>query len=82
MRIATTVRWGIPIALAVAGLVCLAVGGETATAFGILGLGSALVLSLWNLLLPLSFSSEEDRAEEERARDHFSRYGRWPRERP
>jgi uncharacterized membrane protein len=78
--IARIVRWGVPGVLALAGLVLLAVsaGDETTLALGILFIGIGAIVAVWNAFLRLSFSSQEDRAREQRARRYFSRHGRWP----
>jgi hypothetical protein len=78
--LARAVRWGVPSALAVAGLIVLAVSGgrETTVGLGIVLIGVGAVVALWNAFLRLSFSSQEDRVREQRARRYFSRHGRWP----
>jgi len=80
--IARIVRWGVPSGLALVGLVLLAVsaGDDTTVALGIMLFGIGLIVAVWNAFLRLSFSSQEDRAREQRARRYFSRHGRWPRE--
>jgi hypothetical protein len=61
-------RIGLPVAIAVAGVVCIAVGGDAAVGAGIVLLGVAGLVVLANLLIRLSIASEEDRAREERRR--------------
>ncbi|MBB4662271.1 hypothetical protein [Conexibacter arvalis] len=72
------VRYGLPALIAIAGLVFLIAGsGGAATAFGIVLLGIALLVLLANLFARLSISSEDDREREQRARDRYTRTGRW-----
>ena len=80
--LAPIVRWALPGGLAFAGLVLLAVsaGDDTTLALGVLLIGIGLIVAVWNAFLRLSFSSQADRAREQRARGYFSRHGRWPRE--
>jgi hypothetical protein len=73
------VRYGLPLVIAVAGFVCLIVGGDAAGA-GVVLIGSAAMVLLVNALFRLSLRSNEEREQEERARERFERTGRWPDE--
>jgi hypothetical protein len=73
------VRYGIPPAIAVAGVVCLAIGGNAAGA-GVVLVGSAGIVLLLNVLFRLSIVSNREREQEEQAREQFEREGRWPGE--
>jgi hypothetical protein len=73
------VRYGIPSLIAIAGIVCLVVGGDAAGS-GVVLVGSAGIVLLLNVLFRLSVTSNRERDEEERARDEFERTGRWPGE--
>ncbi|HEX4807236.1 MAG TPA: hypothetical protein VFU94_15155 [Conexibacter sp.] len=73
------VRYGIPLAIAIAGIVCLEIGG-TAAGAGVVLLGSAAIVLLINALFRISLTSNRDREAEERAREQFEREGRWPDE--
>lgn len=73
------VRYGIPLALAIAGIVGLAMGGDAAGA-GVVLVGSAFIVLLINSLFRLSLVSNRERDEEEQARAEFERSGRWPDE--
>lgn len=73
------VRYGLPLAIAIAGVVCVTIGGSAAGA-GVLLLGSAAMVLLINLLFRLSLTSNREREAEERARERFEREGRWPGE--
>jgi hypothetical protein len=71
------VRYGIPLAMTIAGIVCLVVGGDVAGT-GVVLIGSAGIVLLINVLFRLSLVSNRDRDEEERAREQFERTGHWP----
>jgi hypothetical protein len=73
------VRYGIPLVMAIAGIVCLAIGGDAAGS-GVVLIGSAGIVLLINLLFRLSLVSNEEREQEERAREQFERSGHWPDE--
>lgn len=73
------VRYGIPFAMAVAGVVCLVIGGDAAGS-GVVLIGSAGLVLLINLLFRLSLVSNSEREQEERAREQFERTGHWPGE--
>jgi hypothetical protein len=73
------VRYGIPLAMAIGGIVCLLVGGNAAGA-GVVLIGSAGIVLLINALFRLSVVSNRERDEEERAREEFERSGHWPGE--
>jgi hypothetical protein len=73
------VRYGIPLAMTVAGIVCLVVGGDAAGS-GVVLIGSAGIVLLINVLFRLSLVSNTEREQEERAREQFERTGHWPGE--
>jgi hypothetical protein len=73
------VRYGLPLAMAIAGVVCLLVGG-TAAGAGVVLIGSAGIVLLINVLFRLSIVSNREREQEEEARERFERTGRWPGE--
>ena len=72
-------RYGIPALIAVGGVVALAIGG-TGSGLGVVLIGSAFMVLLINVLFRVSIVSNHERDEEERAREHFDRTGRWPGE--
>lgn len=74
-----SVRYGLPLAMVVAGIVCLVVGG-TAAGAGVVLIGSAGIVLLINVLFRLSIVSNREREQEERAREQFERTGHWPGE--
>jgi hypothetical protein len=73
------VRYGLPLAMVLVGIVMLELGDQEA-GFGVVLIGCAGIVLLINTLFRLSIRSNEERAEEERARDEFERSGRWPGE--
>lgn len=73
------VRYGIPLAMVIAGIACLIAGGDAAGT-GVVLIGSAGIVLLINVLFRLSLASNRERDEEERAREEFDRSGRWPGE--
>lgn len=73
------VRYGIPLAMAIGGIVCLVIGGSAAGA-GVVLVGSAGMVLLINVLFRLSLVSNRERDDEERAREQFERSGHWPDE--
>ena len=73
------VRYGLPLAMVIAGVVALGMGDEEA-GFGVVLIGSAAIVLLINVLFRLSIRSNKERDEEERARERYEREGRWPGE--
>jgi protein-S-isoprenylcysteine O-methyltransferase Ste14 len=81
-------RVWLPLAIAVAGIVLLVIGHgsysqlanthslESAAGVGLLIV--ALIVWMLNWLFRLSLRSNEDREEEERAREYIDRTGEWP----
>jgi protein-S-isoprenylcysteine O-methyltransferase Ste14 len=81
-------RVWLPLTIAVAGIVLLVIGHgsysqlanthslESAAGVGLLIV--ALIVWMLNWLFRLSLRSNEDREEEERAREYFDRTGEWP----
>jgi drug/metabolite transporter (DMT)-like permease len=74
-------RIGLPVAIAVAGVVLLVVGDDAGRGAGVVLVGVAGLVVLANLFVRLSLRSEDDREREARRRDRFSERGRWPDER-
>ena len=75
-------RHGLPITLAVAGVVAIIIGHgrTTAAGAGVVLLGVAAMVWLLNWLFRLSIASNADRQRDEEARDYFSEHGHWPGE--
>jgi hypothetical protein len=79
---AGAIRLGVPAAIAVAGVVLLAVGDEVDVALGVLLVGCAGLVLMVSALMRASARSNAERDAEERAREHFDRHGSWPGEDP
>jgi hypothetical protein len=75
-------RYGLAVTLAVLGVIGLIAGhGHTAVAgAGVVLLGVAAMVWMLNWLLRLGLASNEDRVQDEQARDYFSEHGHWPEE--
>jgi hypothetical protein len=75
------VRYGIPAALILAGLIVLvATSGDTRVEGWALFTGAGLSVLLLNILFRFGVKGEEDRAEEDAARAFFDEHGEWPEE--
>jgi uncharacterized membrane protein YoaK (UPF0700 family) len=70
------VRYGIPLALLIAGVVVGAATGSVAGAALFLSAASAVLLL--NVLYRIGAEGDKDRDREEEARAYFDRHGRWP----
>jgi hypothetical protein len=75
------VRYGLPLAIALAGVVLVAVAHTSeADAAGITLIGVGALVSIANSFIRLSESSNRDRDAEEEARRYYTQHGRWPDE--
>ncbi|MEJ7787390.1 MAG: hypothetical protein WKF96_21510 [Solirubrobacteraceae bacterium] len=73
------VRYLLPAAIAVAGILLMALGsGAAAVGAGVTFFGVAALVVIANALIRLGIQSNKDREREERARRFFDRRGRWP----
>ena len=82
----------LPAAIAVAGLALIVIGHakysdlasprSLESGVGVALLIVAVIVWMVNWLFRLSLSSNDDREDEERAREHFDRTGRWPEDEP
>lgn len=73
------VRYGIPTAFVVAGVVVAVLDPEGVGLEGwSLFTGAGLALLLLNVLHRIGVDGESDRVREERARRYFDEHGRWP----
>lgn len=86
LLLAVTRVW-LPLAIAVAGAVLIAIGGPGShhhspaiAAAGVALLLVALIVWMINWLFRMSVQSNRDREQEERAREYFDRHGHWPDE--
>jgi hypothetical protein len=76
------VRYGLPAAIIVAGIVILVAVPGTAGVEGVVTMfGICLCVALFNGLVRLGVSGDKDRDTEQAARDEFERTGVWPDER-
>jgi hypothetical protein len=73
------VRYGIPAALAVVGVVLAVVDPDgTGLEAWALFTGAALAVLLLNVLFRIGVEGDRDRDREESARRYFDEHGRWP----
>ena len=78
------VRYGVPLAIFVTGVVVFAVVSdrEVALEIGAMFWGVAIAVFLLNFFFRMGVSGEADRDREQVARDYFDEHGHWPDERP
>jgi hypothetical protein len=77
------VRYGIPAAFLIAGIVLLAVGNSANRWEGLaMCVGAGLSVALLNLFFRIGASGDEERDAEEAARRYLAEHGHWPDERP
>jgi hypothetical protein len=76
------VRYGVPLAIFLAGVVVFAVVSdrEVAIEIGCMFWGAAIAVFLLNFFFRMGVSGEVDRDREQEARDYFDEHGRWPDE--
>jgi len=72
------VRYGIPLALLVAGLVVSAGSGHVGLAAGAMFISAATAVLLLNVLYRMGVEGDKERDREEEARRYFDEHGRWP----
>jgi hypothetical protein len=73
-----TVRYVLPAAVVIAGLVIMAMGGETQLEGGASIVGAGLAVYFINWLFRMGAAGDREREAEDRAREHFTLHGRWP----
>jgi len=83
-RLIRLVRYGLPAAICLAGLVVIALDVGSAANFegGMALIGAGLSVLLINVLFRVGVSGDRERADEDAARREFDRTGRWPDEPP
>jgi len=75
------VRYGLPAALAVMGVLMLVFGSATNRWDGFfMAIGAALSILFLNVLFRAGAKGDEERASEEAAREYFAQHGHWPDE--
>jgi hypothetical protein len=72
------VRYGIPLALFVAGTIVTATAGGVGLAAGALFFSAASAILLLNVLHRIGVEGDKERDLEEAARAYFDQHGRWP----
>jgi hypothetical protein len=72
------VRYGIPLALFVAGTIVTATAGGVGLAAGALFFSAASAILLLNVLHRIGVEGDKERDREEAARAYFDEHGRWP----
>jgi hypothetical protein len=72
------VRYGIPLALFLAGCVVAAVGEGVGLAAGAMFISAATAVLLLNVLYRIGVEGDKERDREEEARRYFDEHGRWP----
>jgi hypothetical protein len=74
------IRYGIPLALFVAGTIVTATAGRVGLAAGALFFSAASAVLLLNVLYRIGVEGDKERDREESAREFFDEHGRWPDE--
>jgi len=78
-----TIRYVLPALLIVVGFVILAVADDELRWDGwAMCVGSGLALLLLNVLYRYGIKGDQERDDEERAREYLAQHGHWPDERP
>jgi hypothetical protein len=72
------VRYVLPAAVVIAGLVVMSLGGESDLEGGAGIIGAGLAIFFLNWLLRTGASGEGQREAEEAGREYFDRHGHWP----
>jgi hypothetical protein len=77
------VRYGLPAAIFVAGLIVTAVASdqETGLLIGSMFMGAAVAVFLLNFFYRMGVEGERDRDAEDARRRYFDEHGHWPDER-
>jgi hypothetical protein len=75
------VRFVLPAVVTLAGIVIMAMGGETNLEGGGAIVGAGLSIWLINFLWRIGVTGDKERTEEDEARAFFDRHGYWPDER-
>jgi hypothetical protein len=74
------VRYGIPAALFLAGVIVMATSGRIGLAAGAMFISAATAVLLLNVIYRIGVAGDKDRDREEAARRYFDEHGRWPDE--
>ena len=80
----TATRHGLPLAIALAGVVLILIGharvSSVKAAAGVSLIIAALIVWMINWMFRMSVQSNREREREEAAREYFDQHGRWPDE--
>jgi hypothetical protein len=76
------IRYVLPAAGVIAGLIVMALGSESELEGGAGIIGASLAIYAMNWLYRASVDGDRERDQEEAARDFYTLHGRWPDERP
>ncbi len=76
------IRYVLPAVGALAGLIVMALGGESNLEGGAGIIGASLAIYAMNWLYRASVNGDRERDAEEAARDYFDAHGYWPDEAP
>jgi hypothetical protein len=74
------IRYGIPLALLIAGTIVSATAGGVGIAAGALFFSAGSAVLLLNVLHRIGVEGDKERDREADARDFFDKHGRWPDE--
>jgi hypothetical protein len=72
------IRYGIPVALLIAGVIVTATAGNVGLAAGALFFSAASAVLLLNVLYRMGVEGDKERDKEEAAREYFDKHGHWP----
>jgi hypothetical protein len=72
------IRYGIPVALLIAGVIVTATAGNVGLAAGALFFSAASAVLLLNVLYRIGVEGDKERDKEEAAREYFDKHGHWP----
>jgi hypothetical protein len=72
------IRYGIPLALLIVGVIVTATSGRVGLAAGALFFSAASAILLLNVLYRIGVEGDKERDKEERARRYFDEHGHWP----
>jgi hypothetical protein len=72
------IRYGIPVALLIAGAIVTATAGNVGLAAGALFFSAASAVLLLNVLYRIGVEGDKERDREEAAREYFDKHGHWP----
>jgi hypothetical protein len=76
------VRYVIPAAILVVGIVVSATAGHAGVTAGALFISAATAVLLFNVLWRMGVEGDKERDREEAAREYFDAHGHWPDEAP